>query len=159
MKNIHIIYNVIIMATNCSCAPCTIASVLGNGDSVGSVVGIATALGVGFAGLAAILTQLFRIAMGKDVVSDCIIGRSKVHIEIDADGDGKINAANKLVLDLNKKSACTAPVTPPSDDLPTLLPAVPQPARRDEEAETAPPADQPQEHAAARLPRAARAPH
>lgn len=44
-----------------------------------------------------------RLCNGQDFVSDCVIGKSTVHIEIDTNGDNKIVASKKLVINMNTR--------------------------------------------------------
>ena len=75
------------------------------------VTAIAAWFGVGSAavvfvgGVLTACIYLARICAGKDVISDCLIGKSRVRIEVDADGNGVIETDKKLVLDLNQKTA------------------------------------------------------
>lgn len=79
---------------------------------------IAMWVGVGSAGVAlgvgllSALVYLLRICAGKDVVSECIVGRSRVQIAVDADGNGVIETDNKLVVDVAARTAKVVPRSP-----------------------------------------------
>lgn len=78
-------------------------------------------------GLVKVFMYARRLCQGKDVISDCIVGGKKVRIEIDGNGDGKIEASEKLVLDLDKRSVEVVPTGNPS---PSYTKVVPNPVLR-----------------------------
>lgn len=83
-------------------APETIAGWIGIG-SAGAALGF---------GLFTALIYCARICAGKDIVSDCIIGKSKLRLEVDTDGNGVIETDQKLEVNVNNKSVKVVPRSP-----------------------------------------------
>lgn len=93
---------------------------------------IAGWIGIGSAGAAlafGLVTALFycaRICAGKDIISDCIIGKTKLRLEVDTDGNGVIETDQKLEVNVNNKSVKVVPRSPRSGRNP-LTAATPGP--------------------------------
>lgn len=102
------------MASETNSTPVGAAADLGSlkPETLAGWIGLGSAIGVLGVGLFTVLIYLMRMCAGKDIVSDCIVGKSKVHIEVDTNGDGQIVADQKLVLDLNAKTAKVMPRSP-----------------------------------------------
>lgn len=93
-----------VMEHNCSVAPppdwlVSVGSAAG--VTTGTLVALLSAFAsVGFVSLLAVLPYLARLCGGRDIITECLVGRSVVTFSIDATGNG-LHAAKKLVLDAN----------------------------------------------------------
>lgn len=75
-----------------------------------AVMNIVGASGLGVAGLLVFIKVLRMWISGKDMKSDCMVGKSVIRIAVDGDGDGKVEAKEVVVLDMNKRSVKINPV-------------------------------------------------
>lgn len=87
---------------NSSTTP-SLNSLLGVSSDVSTLLGLLSMIAVGGAGCCTVLFYARRLCQNKDFVSDCIIGKSVVHLAVDTDGNGKIETSKKLVLDTNTR--------------------------------------------------------
>lgn len=71
------------------------------------------------AGAVSLLLLVARIAalfwQGKDVRAECFCGKSRIGINYDADGDGKITTNQVFVIDPRNRSITSRPATPSPD--------------------------------------------
>lgn len=75
-----------------------------------AIMNIVGASGLGVAGLLVLVKVVRMLISGKDMRSDCMVGKSVIHISVDGDGDGKVEAKEVVVLDMNKRSMKINPV-------------------------------------------------
>lgn len=98
-------------------------------ENVGTVMGLVS-LGTIFL-VACFKMVLYgrRLCNNQDFVSDCIVGKSKLHFEVDTNGDGKIQASKKLVINMNTKEVSVEDtgVASPADVPATVPSASPAP--------------------------------
>lgn len=70
---------------------------------VASLLSLISVVVLGLGASCSVVMYARRLCTGRDFVSDCIIGKSVVHLSVDTNGDGKIVASEKLVVDLNAR--------------------------------------------------------
>lgn len=81
----------------------THAPTLSTADGLTAIIAYVSLAFVAIGACATVVKYASRLCRGQDFVSDCIVGGRTIHVAVDGNGDGKIVASEKLVIDTNTR--------------------------------------------------------